>query len=49
MEDKEYWFIWNGDWVGIKCALLGEFLRQWKELRFGKPVENKKLDKRGKK
>lgn len=48
-EDKEYWFIWGGDWVMIKRELLGDFLRKWKEHRFGKPVENKKLDKKGKK
>lgn len=45
-EDKEYWFIWSGDWVRIKCELLGEFLRRWKELRFGVSVINRGLDKK---
>lgn len=46
---EDFWeFYIAGDQIQVKKEALGEFLRQWKAAKQGKPVENKGLDKKPK-
>jgi hypothetical protein len=48
-EDRNFKFIYQGKLISIKPELLGEFMRELKRQKTGKPVEDKGLDKKGKK